>query len=106
MFGCKEEDPLTTEAAVNLGSDLIRQLSTAQIRTEQRGRECLLTAYAGQGPMIAMDQRNASQSAGPLETGDPWGSSCCRLPTTPSCGVESASLRGRIFHDVSTAREW
>ena len=23
--------------------------------------------------MIAMDQRNTGQSAGPLETGDPWG---------------------------------
>jgi pimeloyl-ACP methyl ester carboxylesterase len=32
-----------------------------------------LTAYAGQYQMIAMDQRNAGQSAGPLETGDPWG---------------------------------
>ena len=32
-----------------------------------------LTAYAGQYRMIAMDQRNAGQSAGPLETGDPWG---------------------------------
>jgi pimeloyl-ACP methyl ester carboxylesterase len=33
-----------------------------------------LTAYAGQYRMIAMDQRNAGQSTGPLETGDPWGS--------------------------------
>ena len=32
-----------------------------------------LTAYAGQYKMIAMDQRNAGQSTGPLETGDPWG---------------------------------
>jgi len=32
-----------------------------------------LTAYAGQYRMIAMDQRNAGRSAGPLETGDPWG---------------------------------
>ena len=32
-----------------------------------------LTAYAGQYKMIAMDQRNAGQSAGPLEAGDPWG---------------------------------
>ena len=32
-----------------------------------------LTAYAGQYTMIAMDQRNAGQSAGPLEAGDPWG---------------------------------
>ena len=32
-----------------------------------------LTAYAGQYQMIAMDQRNAGQSAGPLEAGDPWG---------------------------------
>ena len=32
-----------------------------------------LTAYAGQYQMIAMDQRNAGRSAGPLETGDPWG---------------------------------
>jgi pimeloyl-ACP methyl ester carboxylesterase len=32
-----------------------------------------LTAYAGQYRMIAMDQRNAGQSAGPLEAGDPWG---------------------------------
>jgi pimeloyl-ACP methyl ester carboxylesterase len=32
-----------------------------------------LAAYAGQYLMIAMDQRNAGQSAGPLETGDPWG---------------------------------
>ena len=32
-----------------------------------------LTAYAGQYRMIAMDQRNAGQSTGPLETGDPWG---------------------------------
>ncbi len=33
-----------------------------------------LTAYAGQYRMIAMDQRNAGQSAGPraLEAGDPW----------------------------------
>ena len=32
-----------------------------------------LTAYAGQYQMVAMDQRNAGQSAGPLETSDPWG---------------------------------
>ena len=32
-----------------------------------------LTAYAGQYRMIAMDQRNAGQSTGPLEAGDPWG---------------------------------
>jgi len=32
-----------------------------------------LTAYAGQYRMIAMDQRNAGRSAGPLEAGDPWG---------------------------------
>ena len=32
-----------------------------------------LTAYAGQYRMIAMDQRNACQSAGPLEPRDPWG---------------------------------
>jgi pimeloyl-ACP methyl ester carboxylesterase len=32
-----------------------------------------LTAYAGQYRMIAMDQRNAGQSTGPLETADPWG---------------------------------
>ena len=32
-----------------------------------------LTAYAGQYQMIAMDQRNAGQSTGPLEAGDPWG---------------------------------
>ena len=32
-----------------------------------------LTAYAGQYQMIAMDQRNAGQSTGPLDTGDPWG---------------------------------
>ena len=32
-----------------------------------------LTAYAGQYQMIAMDQRNAGLSAGPLETSDPWG---------------------------------
>jgi hypothetical protein len=32
-----------------------------------------LTAFAGQYRMIAMDQRNAGQSAGPLEAGDPWG---------------------------------
>ena len=32
-----------------------------------------LTAYAGQYTMVAMDQRNAGQSAGPLEAGDPWG---------------------------------
>src|SRR5215831_21167941 len=31
-----------------------------------------LTAYAGQYRMIAMDQRNAGRSAGPIETGDPW----------------------------------
>jgi pimeloyl-ACP methyl ester carboxylesterase len=32
-----------------------------------------LAAYAGQYRMIAMDQRNAGRSAGPLETADPWG---------------------------------
>src|ERR1700735_1032947 len=32
-----------------------------------------LTAYAGQYQMIAMDQRNAGRSAGPLEAGDPRG---------------------------------
>jgi len=32
-----------------------------------------LAAYAGQYRMIAMDQRNAGQSTGPLETSDPWG---------------------------------
>jgi pimeloyl-ACP methyl ester carboxylesterase len=32
-----------------------------------------LTAYAGQYRMIAMDQRNAGQSADPLEAGDPRG---------------------------------
>jgi pimeloyl-ACP methyl ester carboxylesterase len=32
-----------------------------------------LTAYARQYQVIAMDQRNAGQSAGPLEAGDPWG---------------------------------
>ena len=32
-----------------------------------------LTAYAGRYRMIAMDQRNAGRSAGPLEAGDPWG---------------------------------
>jgi pimeloyl-ACP methyl ester carboxylesterase len=32
-----------------------------------------LTACAGQYRMIAMDQRNAGRSAGPLEAGDPWG---------------------------------
>jgi hypothetical protein len=30
----------------------------------------LLTTYAGQYQMIAMDQPNAGQSTGPLETGD------------------------------------
>ncbi|MBO0821949.1 MAG: alpha/beta fold hydrolase, partial [Nocardiopsaceae bacterium] len=33
-----------------------------------------LTAYAGQYRMIAMDQRNAGDSTGPLDAGDPWGS--------------------------------
>jgi pimeloyl-ACP methyl ester carboxylesterase len=33
-----------------------------------------LTAFAGQFRMIAMDQRNAGRSTGPLEMGDPWGS--------------------------------
>ncbi len=39
------------------------------------GRAALnpLAAYAGQYRMIAMDQRNAGRSAGPLEAGDPWG---------------------------------
>jgi pimeloyl-ACP methyl ester carboxylesterase len=32
-----------------------------------------LTAYDGQFRMIAMDQRNAGRSAGPLEMDDPWG---------------------------------
>jgi pimeloyl-ACP methyl ester carboxylesterase len=32
-----------------------------------------LTAYAGQYRMIAMDQRNAGQSTGPLDHDDPWG---------------------------------
>jgi len=32
-----------------------------------------LTAYAGQYRMIAMDQRNAGQSTGPLAAADPWG---------------------------------
>jgi pimeloyl-ACP methyl ester carboxylesterase len=32
-----------------------------------------LTAYAGQYRMIAMDQRNAGQSTGPLDFDDPWG---------------------------------
>lgn len=32
-----------------------------------------LTAYAGAFRMIAMDQRNAGQSTGPLEMDDPWG---------------------------------
>jgi pimeloyl-ACP methyl ester carboxylesterase len=32
-----------------------------------------LTAFAGRYRLIAMDQRNAGQSAGPLEAGDPWG---------------------------------
>ncbi|HUN33606.1 MAG TPA: alpha/beta hydrolase [Trebonia sp.] len=32
-----------------------------------------LAAYAGQYMMIAMDQRNAGQSAGPLAADDPWG---------------------------------
>ncbi|MGH3171083.1 MAG: alpha/beta fold hydrolase, partial [Trebonia sp.] len=32
-----------------------------------------LSAYAGQFRMIAMDQRNAGQSSGPLELDDPWG---------------------------------
>jgi pimeloyl-ACP methyl ester carboxylesterase len=32
-----------------------------------------LTAYAGHYRMIAMDQRNAGQSSGPLEAEDPWG---------------------------------
>ena len=32
-----------------------------------------LTAYAGQYQMIAMDQRNAGQSTGPLAADDPWG---------------------------------
>jgi pimeloyl-ACP methyl ester carboxylesterase len=32
-----------------------------------------LTAYAGQYQMIAMDQRNAGQSTGPLDASDPWG---------------------------------
>jgi pimeloyl-ACP methyl ester carboxylesterase len=33
-----------------------------------------LTAYAGHYQMIAMDQRNAGQSTGPLPAVDPWGS--------------------------------
>jgi pimeloyl-ACP methyl ester carboxylesterase len=51
-----------------------------------------LTAYAGQYQMIAMDQRNAGQSAGPLEAGDPWGayaaarSSCGMSPIPPTSG--------------------
>jgi pimeloyl-ACP methyl ester carboxylesterase len=32
-----------------------------------------LTAYAGQYRMVAMDQRNAGRSTGPLEPEDPWG---------------------------------
>ena len=32
-----------------------------------------LTAYAGRYQMIAMDQRNAGQSTGPLDPRDPWG---------------------------------
>jgi pimeloyl-ACP methyl ester carboxylesterase len=33
-----------------------------------------LTAYAGEFRLIAMDQRNAGRSTGPLDVEDPWGS--------------------------------
>ena len=55
-----------------------------------------LTAYAGQYQMIAMDQRNAGQSTGPLEAGDSWGAyaaarSSCGMSSIPPTSGRSAS---------------
>jgi pimeloyl-ACP methyl ester carboxylesterase len=47
-----------------------------------------LTAYAGRYQMIAMDQRNAGRSAGPLEAGGPWGGYAAgQLAVTDHLGI-------------------
>jgi pimeloyl-ACP methyl ester carboxylesterase len=54
-----------------------------------------LTAYAGQYRMIAMDQRNAGQSAGPLEAGDPWGAYAAdQLAVMDHLGIDRFLLFG------------
>jgi pimeloyl-ACP methyl ester carboxylesterase len=54
-----------------------------------------LTAYAGQYTMIAMDQRNAGQSTGPLEAGDPWGAYAAdQLAVMDHLGIDRFLLFG------------
>ena len=55
-----------------------------------------LTAYAGQYRMIAMDQRNAGRSTGPLETGDPWGA----YAADPGEGSGSPALGSKLSRSV------
>ena len=54
-----------------------------------------LTAYAGQYRMIAMDQRNAGESTGPLDAGDPWGSYAAdQLAVMDRLGIDRFLLFG------------
>ena len=54
-----------------------------------------LTAYAGRYRMIAMDQRNAGESTGPLDADDPWGSYAAdQLAVMDRLGIERFLLFG------------
>jgi pimeloyl-ACP methyl ester carboxylesterase len=54
-----------------------------------------LTAYAGDFRLIAMDQRNAGTSRGPLEVDDPWGAYAeDQLALLDHLGVERFAVMG------------
>lgn len=54
-----------------------------------------LEAFADEFRVIAMDQRNAGQSTGPLDTEDPWGMYADdQIAVLDACGVEQALAIG------------
>src|SRR3989442_9694946 len=54
-----------------------------------------LDVYSGDFRLIAMDQRNAGRSTGPLEVGDPWGAYALdQLALLDHLGVQSFHVLG------------
>jgi pimeloyl-ACP methyl ester carboxylesterase len=54
-----------------------------------------IAAFSNEFRVIAMDQRNAGQSSGPLDTGDAWGMLAAdQLAVLDALGIESALMAG------------
>jgi pimeloyl-ACP methyl ester carboxylesterase len=54
-----------------------------------------IAAFSNEFRVIAMDQRNAGQSSGPLRTDDPWGMLAAdQLAVLDALGIESALMAG------------